>query len=35
MVPKKSGVTVIHNEKNDGSPREQLMVGECVLTIGS
>ena len=35
MVPKKSGVTVIHKEKNKLIPQEQLLVGECVLIIGS
>jgi len=35
MVPKKSGVTVIHNEKNELIPKEQLLAGECTLTIGN
>jgi len=35
MVPKKSGVTVIHNEKNELIPQEQLLAGECALIIES
>ena len=35
VVPKKSRVTVITNEKNELIPTRTIMVGACALTIGN
>jgi hypothetical protein len=35
VMPKKSGMTVIHNEKNELIPQRIVIVGECVSTAES